>query len=42
VQLLAAQPGLEQYKENTERYLKETYADTTAVRMLEKQQIPPQ
>jgi anti-sigma factor RsiW len=42
VQLLAGQPGLEQYKENTERYLKETYADTTAVRTLEKQQIPPQ
>jgi Putative zinc-finger len=42
VQILAGQPGLEQYKENAERYLKEHYADTAAVRMLEKQQTPPQ
>jgi len=42
VQLLADQPGLEQYKENAERYLKENYADTAAVRMLEKQQTPPE
>jgi predicted anti-sigma-YlaC factor YlaD len=37
VELLAAQPGLEQYKEKTERYLKETYPETTAVQMLGKQ-----
>jgi hypothetical protein len=37
VELLAAQPGLERYKESTERYLKETYADTNAARMLNKQ-----
>jgi hypothetical protein len=42
VQLLADQPGLAQYKENAERYLKQNYADTAAVRMLEKQQSPPQ
>jgi anti-sigma factor RsiW len=41
VQLLADQPGLEQYKEDAERYLKEHYADTAAVRMLEKQQTSP-
>jgi anti-sigma factor RsiW len=41
VQLLADQPGLAQYKEDAERYLKEHYADTAAVRMLEKQQTPP-
>jgi hypothetical protein len=41
VELLAAQPGLEQYKENAERYLKETYTDTAAVRMLDKQQTHP-
>ncbi|MGD0519372.1 MAG: zf-HC2 domain-containing protein [Thermoguttaceae bacterium] len=42
MQILADAPGLEQYKEDAERYLKENYADTTAVRMLEKQQIPPE
>jgi anti-sigma factor RsiW len=41
VQLLADQPGLEQYKEDAERYLKENYADTAAVRMLEKRQTSP-
>jgi predicted anti-sigma-YlaC factor YlaD len=41
VQLLADQPGLEQYKEDAERYLKEHYADTAAVRMLEKRQTSP-
>jgi anti-sigma factor RsiW len=42
VQLLADQPGLKQYKEDAERYLKENYAGTSAVRMLEKQQTQPQ
>ncbi|MGA2797101.1 MAG: zf-HC2 domain-containing protein [Thermoguttaceae bacterium] len=42
VQLLADQPGLAQYKEDAERYLKEHYADTAAVRMLEKQHTTPQ
>jgi anti-sigma factor RsiW len=42
VQMLADQPGLAQYKEDAERYLKEHYADTAAVRMLEKQQTTPQ
>jgi hypothetical protein len=37
VELLAAQPGLESYKEHTERYMKETYPDTSAVRKLSKQ-----
>jgi anti-sigma factor RsiW len=41
VQLLADRPGLAQYKEDAERYLKEHYADTAAVRMIEKQQTPP-
>jgi len=40
VEMLAAQPGLEQYKENAERYLKEHYADTAAVRMLGIRQNP--
>jgi hypothetical protein len=41
LQFLAAQPGLKQYKEDAERYLKDNYAGTTAVRMLEKQQTVP-
>ena len=41
VQMLADQPGLAQYKEDAERYLKENYADTTAVRTLKKQQTSP-
>jgi hypothetical protein len=42
VQILADQPSLKQYKEDAERYLKENYADTAAVRMLEKQQTQPE
>ena len=42
VQMLADQPGLAQYKEDAERYLKEHYAGTSAVRMLEKQQTTSQ
>ena len=32
VELLATQPGLEEYRERAERYLMENYGDTTAVR----------
>ncbi len=41
-QMLADRPELAQYKADAERYLKEHYAGTTAVRMLEKQQTPLQ
>jgi anti-sigma factor RsiW len=34
MQMLAAEPSLKSYKDNAERYLRENYADTTAVRML--------
>jgi hypothetical protein len=36
VQILADEPGLEQYKEDAERFLKTNYAGTSAVRMMEK------
>ncbi len=42
VQIMADRPELAQYKADAERYLKEHYADTAAVRMLEKQQTTPQ
>ncbi|MGA2059463.1 MAG: zf-HC2 domain-containing protein [Thermoguttaceae bacterium] len=42
VQFLADQPRLAQYKEDAENYLKQNYAGTTAVRMLEKQQTTSQ
>ena len=36
MQMLATEPNLKAYKDNAERYLRENYADTTAVRMLDK------
>ena len=41
VQILAERPELAQYKEDTERYLKQNYAGTTAVRMLENAEPHP-
>jgi len=32
---LAAEPSLKAYKDNAERYLRENYADTTAVKQLD-------
>lgn len=37
VEILSAEPTLQEYKENAERYLKQTYPDTVAVRLLSKQ-----
>jgi predicted anti-sigma-YlaC factor YlaD len=37
MQMLATEPNLKQYKDNAERYLRENYADTTAVKMLGQQ-----
>jgi hypothetical protein len=37
VEILAGQPTLHEYKENAERYLRQTYPDTVAVQLLSKQ-----
>ncbi|MCC6126322.1 MAG: zf-HC2 domain-containing protein [Pirellulales bacterium] len=37
MQMLAAEPSLKEYKDSAERYLRENYADTTAVKMLGQQ-----
>jgi predicted anti-sigma-YlaC factor YlaD len=37
MQMLAAEPNLKAYKDNAERYLRENYADTTAVKLLGQQ-----
>jgi hypothetical protein len=36
MQMLATEPGLKEYKDNAERYLRENYADTAAVKMLDQ------
>jgi predicted anti-sigma-YlaC factor YlaD len=38
VVMLAQEPSLKQYKDNAERYLRATYADTAAVRMLDREE----
>jgi anti-sigma factor RsiW len=36
MQMLATEPGLKEYKDNAERYLRENYGDTAAVKMLDQ------